>query len=82
METSPHALRLREKLIEVALQRVEEQPFVRGMFWWKWIPGPDPWDRDFSMKDPEARRALRRFWGEDGGIAPSADPAVAAGSNE
>jgi len=82
METSPEALRLRERLIEVALQRVEEQPFVRGMFWWKWIPGPDPWDRDFSMKDPEARRALRSFWGGDGAIAPSADPAVATGSNE
>ena len=63
LETSRQALELRERLIEVALERLEGQSFLRGMFWWKWIPGPDPWDRDFSMKDREARQALRLHWG-------------------
>lgn len=53
---------LRRTLIEVALEKVEAAPFVVGMFWWKWIPGDDSWDRDFSMKDAEAREALHIYW--------------------
>jgi hypothetical protein len=65
----PEVLSLRRTLIEVALERIEATPFIDGMFWWKWIPGDDRWDRDFSMKDREARQALRQFWGPE---APSA----------
>ncbi len=54
---------LRQRLIEVALERLEATPFIRGMFWWKWMPGDPRHDRNFSMKDPEAREALRRYWG-------------------
>jgi hypothetical protein len=82
LEDDPEALRLRERLIEVALQRLEAQPFVRGVFWWKWIPGPDPWDRDFSMKDPEARRALASYWGQEPEGAAAKGRHVAAGSEE
>jgi len=82
LEDSPQALLLRQRLIEVALDRVEEQPFVRGMFWWKWIPGPDPWDRDFSMKDPEARQALGSYWGSDREADDSGDQSATPGSNE
>jgi hypothetical protein len=62
MKDSPASRILRQRLIEVALDRIERTDFVVGMFWWKWIPGPDAWDRDFSMKDPEARAALARYW--------------------
>ncbi len=82
LEESPQALRLRQRLIEVALHRVEKQPFVRGMFWWKWIPGPDPWDRDFSMKDPEARDALSSYWGATAEVEPAGDRSVPTGSKE
>ena len=61
----PETRILRQRLIEVALQRIESTPFVEGMFWWKWIPGDDRWDRDFSMKDWEAKQALQRFWGRE-----------------
>jgi hypothetical protein len=53
---------LRQRLIEVAIARLESEPGVSGMFWWKWIPGDDRSDRDFSMRDPEARAALERYW--------------------
>ncbi|MFQ5350178.1 MAG: hypothetical protein ACE5EG_07035, partial [Thermoanaerobaculia bacterium] len=53
---------LRKRLIEVALARLEAEPLVHGLFWWKWIPGDDRFDRDFSMRDPEAREALSRHW--------------------
>ena len=82
LEDAPEALQLRERLIEVALERLEAQSFVRGMFWWKWIPGPDPWDRDFSMKDPEALRALASHWGKGLEAAPSASRTVVTGSKD
>jgi len=63
---------LRRTLVEVALQRIEPEPFVEGMFWWKWIPWDDRWDRDFSMKDGETRQALERHWGVTPATAPTA----------
>ena len=48
--------------MEVALERIEREPSIAGMFWWKWMPGPTWGDRDFSMKDDEARAVLRRHW--------------------
>lgn len=63
LDESPEALNLRHRLMEVALTRLESEPWLEGMFWWKWMPGPAPWDRDFSMKDPEARRLLATYWG-------------------
>ena len=61
---TPATRSLRGTLIDVALRRIESTPFVVGMFWWKWIPGDDRWDRDFSMKDPEAQRPLAEHWAE------------------
>jgi len=63
-QDTPVVQSLRRLLIEVAVERIEEIPYVEGMFWWKWIPGDDRWDRDFSMKDEEARQAILRHWGE------------------
>ena len=54
---------MRRTLIEVALERIQGAPYVEGMFWWKWIPGDDRWDRDFSMKDEEALQAIQGQWG-------------------
>jgi hypothetical protein len=59
---TPGSRALRQRLIEVALVRLEAEPLVRGVFWWKWIPGETRFDRDFSMRDPEAREALARHW--------------------
>jgi hypothetical protein len=67
----PEVRALRQTLIEVALERIEASPFIDGMFWWKWIPGDDRWDRDFSMKDHEARQALSGHWGRKS-TAPTA----------
>jgi sugar phosphate isomerase/epimerase len=82
MEEDSLALDLRQRLIEVALMRIEAEPFVSGMFWWKWIPGANPWDRDFSMRDPEALRALERYWGADPAAAGSAAEGVGVRSGE
>ena len=67
MDDSPAARRLRRDLIEIAARRIEREPVVTGMFWWKWIPGPTYRDdADFSMKDEEAMDALRRSWAAGG----------------
>ena len=51
--------RLRRLLLDVSLAELKKhEPLVAGAFWWKWMPGWQPWDADFSMKDPEARAAL------------------------
>lgn len=68
----PEVVSLRQTLIEVALETIEQAPFIEGMFWWKWIPGDNRWDRDFSMKDQEALQALRRYWGSEEPTALSA----------
>jgi len=65
-DDTPTVRALRKTLIEVALLKIESTPFVSGMFWWKWIPGNNRWDRDFSMKDPEAREPLTQRWGNRG----------------
>lgn len=58
---------LRKMLIEVALERIPADGLVRGMFWWKWMPGPGRGhhrhDRDFSMRRAEALAALDAEWG-------------------
>lgn len=68
-------LALRRQLIQVALDRIEREPFMAGMFWWKWMPGEGHWyddhDRDFAMRHPDARALLRRAWGS----APEAQAA-------
>ena len=63
---------LRRRLMDVALERIEREPFIRGMFWWKWIPGDWRSDRDFSMRNPEARQALRESWAL--AESPAAEP--------
>ncbi|MDH3403815.1 MAG: hypothetical protein OES32_10780 [Acidobacteriota bacterium] len=59
---------LRRLLMETALDRIEREPWIAGMFWWKWMPGiPGGNDRDFSLKEPEAREALFQYWGRPAG---------------
>ena len=54
---------LRRRLMEVAIERLEAESFIEGMFWWKWIPDASP-NRDFAMQHPDAKDVLRRAWKE------------------
>jgi hypothetical protein len=62
-DASEPAVALRSRLFAAAFTRLAAAPNIRGAFWWKWIPGHDAWDHDFSMKDPEAKAALTAHWG-------------------
>lgn len=63
MDSSPEAIALRKNLLHGSLDRLEQVPFIRGLFWWKWIPNEGRYHRDFSMKDPEALSVLEARWG-------------------
>jgi hypothetical protein len=60
----PAAIALRRQLMEIALRRLENTKEIRGLFWWKWIPGPTRGHGDFSMKDSEARAVLKKHWSQ------------------
>lgn len=62
VDEEPAVLRLRQRLLETSLSVVERTPWVAGLFFWKWIPGQLGAERDFSMRDPEARAVLRSRW--------------------
>lgn len=78
---TPETRRLRQRLIEVALDRLADEPWIEGIFWWKWMPG-DRWRGNFSMRDEEAKTALRRFWGRPPGTATAVCPPVAISTAE
>lgn len=58
---TPANRELRRELMEVALERIERESHIVGMFWWKWMPG-NHHGRDFSLREPEAQEALSRYW--------------------
>ena len=49
-------------LAGTALAGLEKEPFLLGLFWWKWIPGRPAHDPDFKMEDADARDLLTRYW--------------------
>lgn len=61
-DDSAAAIALRTRLMTVVLEEIESNTDIAGAFWWKWMPGWTPWDRDFSMKNPEARSTLKKHW--------------------
>jgi hypothetical protein len=66
-EDSPIAVELQQRLIQVALERIpQEHDLIRGMFWWKWMPGVDRCGRNFCMRDPRTQETLRRYWSTSG----------------
>jgi hypothetical protein len=62
VEDNPRTRALRVQLMETALRRAQEAPFVSGLFWWKWMPGRSAGRSNFSMRDAEARDVLQRHW--------------------
>ncbi len=56
---------LQRRLMEVALDRIESEPFIHGMFWWKWMPGSRSY-RDFAMRHPGVKEILRQAWAPGG----------------
>lgn len=62
VEATAETRQLRRQLMDLALQRLPQESFLLGMFWWKWMPGPHAGRSNFSMRDGEAVEALREAW--------------------
>jgi hypothetical protein len=62
VDGSSAAVELRARLTRLALQELPKYEFLVGAFWWKWIPGLNWFQRDFSMRDPEMKRLLGEYW--------------------
>ncbi len=60
---TPENRALQRRLMEVALDRLEREPFIAGMFWWKWMPG-SRYHGDFSMHHPGVVEVVWWAWGE------------------
>ena len=60
---TPASRGLRTRLVEVALATLEHESYIRGVYWWKWMPGSTHRRRNFSMRDSEVQSALAHAWG-------------------
>jgi hypothetical protein len=54
---------LQERLVRVALEVVEADPVVTGLFLWKWFPG-EVQRGDFRVSRPPIRAVLRDVWSD------------------
>ncbi len=63
-DDTPENRALQRRLMEVALERLEREPYIAGMFWWKWMPG-SRYRGDFAMRHPAVMEVVRQAWGED-----------------
>ncbi len=55
---------LQRRLMQVALERLEREPHIAGMFWWKWMPGSRH-HGDFSMRHPGVMEVVQQAWGKE-----------------
>lgn len=63
----PEAAELQRRLTRIALEEIDREHRVVGVFLWKWFPGPRPVGRDFQLAEPEMRQVIRDVWRRGGG---------------
>lgn len=71
VEDNPQTRALRVQLMDTALRRAQQAPFVSGLFWWKWMPGRSAGRSNFSMRDAEALDVLQRHWAAPAPTVPA-----------
>jgi hypothetical protein len=58
----PEAEELQATLIRAALEAVEAEPSVVGVFLWKWFPDPYPVGRNFQLATPRLKQTIADVW--------------------
>jgi len=56
------AEKLQETLLRVALDAVEGEHRVAGVFLWKWFPDPHPVGRNFQLATPRLKKVISSAW--------------------
>ena len=62
--SNPKIIELRRSVIEKVTVLTQGLPWLKGLYWWKWMPGQtvDESDSDFAVQDPEVRSVLQKHW--------------------
>jgi len=63
----PEAAGFQERCLRMALQCIENDPEVVGVFLWKWFPNPHPVGRNFQLATPRLKRAIADAWRDPAG---------------
>lgn len=58
----PEAEPLQQACLRVALEAVEAEPRVVGVFLWKWFPEPRPIGRNFQLATPGLKAVISEVW--------------------
>lgn len=58
----PEAGELQRRLTRVALEAIDREQRVVGVFLWKWFPRPRSMGRDFQLADPQMQQVIRTAW--------------------
>ncbi len=53
---------LQAALLRTALEAVEQEPRVVGVFLWKWFPTPHPVGRNFQLATPRLKKTISGVW--------------------
>ena len=56
------AEKVQETCLRIALEAVEREPSVAGVFLWKWFPNPRPVGRNFQLATPRLRQTIADVW--------------------
>jgi hypothetical protein len=56
------AERTQARCMRAALEAVENEPAVVGVFLWKWFPNPYPVGRNFQLATPGIKRVIAEAW--------------------
>ena len=59
----PEAEDVQALVLEAALEAIDHEPAVAGVFLWKWFPGPRPAGRNFQLATPRLRSVIAAAWG-------------------
>ncbi len=69
----PEAEPYQALLLRVALEAIETEPAVIGVFLWKWFPEPRPVGRDFQLATPRLKHTIASVWRGRSEQGPRAD---------
>jgi hypothetical protein len=64
-EDGDEALPVQEACLRVALEAVENEPMVIGVFLWKWFPPPSEQGRNYRLASPEMKALISKAWGAE-----------------
>jgi len=60
-----NAAEVKLRCMRIALQRVRQAPFIKGVFLWKWFPSSRELSRNFCLQYSPMRQVISNAWQQD-----------------